>query len=96
MMEMSREVWDEICAQADIDEGAIYLDYSGRAMYGRTCPGFTGDLGTFAGFMAALGEINAQDTGWVADPHELGRAVRTDNMGYDTIYYFPGLELTND
>lgn len=95
-MEMPRKIWNEIINGAGIPAESVYLDYSGRSMYGRACPGIIGGLGTFAVFMAQVGYMNAESDGvetWV-DVEELGRMARTDSMGYDTIYYFPELELT--
>ncbi len=53
--------WETILDSADITEDSVRLDYSGRAMYGRACPGFTGDISTFGRFMAAIGRANADE-----------------------------------
>jgi len=63
-------------------------DYSGRGMYGKTCIGFTmpGDGALLLGMalMAVLDEDEAT---------EMARMLRTDSMGRDTIFYFPGVTL---
>ncbi len=73
-------------------EAEIRTDYGGRGMYGETCFGLVhGGSGMLVG--AALAIILTQvGEDWTK---VLNRA-RTDNMGYDTITYFPGVKLLVD
>jgi len=53
--------------------------YSGRFMYGKTCVGFYGDLGP----CVATAEFIKK---------KIGRSYSRDNLGFDTICYFPDIE----
>jgi hypothetical protein len=62
----------------DPDDYSVVPDYSGRAMYGRTCVAVTlpGHKVALLGFAAALAGI-----------HPDALPTRTDNMGRDLIVY---------
>jgi hypothetical protein len=64
-----------------LDEGfeaTVYSNYSGRGMYGSTCPGIVAEagLGPMIGYAAAKCDV----------PPECIPS-RTDNLGLDFIYY---------
>lgn len=73
--------------------------YSGRGMYGRTCLAVVGSPTTLVRFAFALAEEVA--TGLPDEAERLGAlvdAVQTshmshDQLGLDTVYYWPGVEL---
>jgi len=86
-------------------ENTDYADrlrsYSGRGMYGKSCLGVTvssmGDL--IADLLgAAVDSTQDEPDGEmsVADAAEAVRGMRTDNMGHDTIAYFPGVPYVDD
>jgi len=88
--EIEAACWDaDISCGDDEDdyEGSLYREYSGRYMYGSHCFGITGHPSDFARFICQLTQRNA-DLAWI-----LSQAVTTDNMGRDTIFYFPGYQL---
>lgn len=70
---------EEACINYDAE---IYEDYSGRGMYGETCFGFYGrlDMSDANDIIATAFESNS----------DLLKAVCVDDLGRDTIYYFPG------
>jgi len=66
--------------------------YSGRGMYGKECLGFVTENS-----LQAVAEICSAS--WFNDGDEfefmlpdIFANARTDNMGYDTIIYFPNIE----
>lgn len=72
-------------------EVTFYPDYSGRCMYGRTCPGITvnDDLQPFE-FALALADFVSETE--EVTPYELGDMLgtsRVDSMGLGYIVYFP-------
>jgi hypothetical protein len=67
------------------------LSYSGRYMYGSDCVGvICSGAGAFARFILAVNDAD----------EELAQAMTerlsTDNMGFDTIYYFPGVQAEEE
>lgn len=69
-----------------------YEDYSGRGMYGDTCPGVTfSSSGDLADFYIELADITDSDTA-----KSLARSERQDSMGLNGIAYWPGLKLTDE
>lgn len=103
---IKRELLEEILDQAGIDlVSDVRWDYSGRSMYGRTCFGFVGGLQDLARFFTELG----RGQGWFdqsGDPDEypdlcdlvdaLQRSLTRDSLGFDTIFYFPGVDVTEE
>jgi hypothetical protein len=99
-----RNTLADLLGEAGVDEDQVRWDYSGRGMYGRTCFGFTGNQRNLVAFALGLGyESRAQED----DPSEeveftqgdaisFLAAVRTDSMGLDTIFYFPGVEVEQE
>lgn len=60
-------------------------DYSGRAMYGQTCFALVGDMETLAWFYRDLPIETFQ---------LLVGGGRSDNLGLDTVWYWPVLRTT--
>lgn len=80
---------DEMLCDVGIEVTSIDNSYSGRSMYGRECFGIVSaerDIVIGAALAKALAETDV-------DVLELVAVARTDNMGYDTIVYFPGYSL---
>ena len=66
---------------AGVEPKAVYADYSGRAMYGAECLGFTGDDATeVTSIIIAVGEVLGTD---------VAKTARYDSMGLSQIVYFP-------
>lgn len=64
-----------------------YTDYSGRGMFGGNCVGVVlSGTGDFAALVICVTEAMGADWAW-----DLFSKVRSDSMGYSTIYYFPGV-----
>ncbi len=89
--------------QKAIEDGGFEpRSYSGRAMYGRRCLGVEIDRNQSIGnVVAAILESIADDD---CRSNEQGlreiadgfRDMRWDNMGLDTIYYFPNVPFVSD
>ena len=87
-IEIPWDVLAEACEDADVGPGkALYLNYSGRFMYGRTCLGFVGGMGDFMHFLLGIERADCGSE-WSS---EMANSVETDNMGRETIFYFPGI-----
>jgi len=83
----------EIVGRIDPDARVIN-DYSGRAMYGRTCVGLIADnaLSTFGRLLASLNGRKRNDIAAVLVQSE----VRTDDMGLSEIAYWPSVTVVVD
>lgn len=80
------EILEEFADGMDV---TFYADYSGRGMYGDTCIGFvTGELNRF---LLEFGAFFNESNSLSFDIGPFAERIRTDNMGYDTIVYFPGI-----
>ena len=91
MNEISTEAFEALTMAVEAHDGSVLPDYSGRGMFGRTCVGFTcNSLGDFARILLALKEEHADE---LADWLAYGGEVQRDNLGMDTLYYFPGLSV---
>lgn len=91
MVEIERDLIESAMWAADLDtEKSLYEGYSGRGMYGRKCFGVTGDMEDYSKFLVQLTQTEP-DIAW-----DLAQSVRTDNLGFESIFYFPGYQLTND
>lgn len=93
---IERALVAEALDNAGLDEDAIRTGYSGRGMYGEMCfgvvvPGFN----QAARFLVELATLMV-DHDEPGTAGELADAMRSDNMGMDMIFYFPGWELTYD
>lgn len=84
---ISREMIDSA-----IDNAPVELDlvesYSGRAMYGDTCFGVI--CSSARAYTLFLLQVSLEDFDLA---ETLALEARSDNMGRDMIYYFPGLKL---
>jgi hypothetical protein len=81
---------DTLEAIAEQVNGDVRANYSGRGMYGDTCVGIT-----HANQDALLGVV----IGAMVDPELalwMGHNARTDDMGLNTITYWPGLTLNEE
>lgn len=94
--EMDRQTFQREAENFDLE---VRFDYGGRGMYGSTCPGVVGSLSDFLLFVLAIDAIvrEEDDIPYVSDAAcYLAERVCTDSMGYDTIYYWPGLILVDE
>lgn len=67
-------------------EAEVFPDYSGRGMYGRTCPAIVTDApAALVGFMVAA-VVAGDDETYVEDHTDLV-PTRSDNMGLSMVYY---------
>lgn len=102
-MEMTKGDFLELLDVAEIDTDAFReKGYSGRGMYGRSCPGV--DLDNFSGLvllmvaagrMAEARDLDDDQTGERFDAEEFARTVCTDSMGMGIIVYWPSLTLND-
>lgn len=81
----------ELVRALDLDEDAVYAEYSGRGMYGRSCFGirvgqYDNVNETLLG--VALAEVFGSDDAW-----DIARSMRSDSLGLGSIIYFPGWEI---
>lgn len=86
-MILQREQVMQALERADLNESALYDDYSGRGMYGATCLGIVGSTGDAAKFLIALA--------FEGDEAALSLAAytRTDDMGMSMITYWPNAQV---
>lgn len=99
-MEIKRNLIEDALKAIDIED--IREDYIGRGMYGKSCFGFVGTHSDLIRFFIALVWEAAHDLGRdeqealvtidLAD--ELAQVASSDDMGRDTIFYFPGYTLS--
>jgi hypothetical protein len=92
-VEISKETILETVIQAGLAEDDIRWAYSGRGMYGKRCFGIVGSLLDYTAFLLELSAIPRSDADYWDLAMELSQRVSTDNMAYQTIYYFPGVEV---
>lgn len=95
MPEIRRTLIIDALYRADMDPDSIRWKYSGRDLFEKHCFGFTGNLNTFGRFLI---QITASDvpTGGAGMARQLADRVLTDSLGWETIYYFPGMTVTKD
>jgi hypothetical protein len=91
-MRLTRSLLEDVLGEAGVEEEPRW-DYSGRYMYGKTCFGFVGDVSDLAAFFYHLALVTEDDDTIFYDLH---RALRTDSMGMNTIFYFPGVDVSRD
>lgn len=86
-------------ADMDSEDGPRW-GYSGRGMYGRTCFGFVGTMEDYSNFLLGLVDVFYDQTEDIDTAKYLasqfGERVSTDSMRYDTIYYFPGIQVLDN
>jgi hypothetical protein len=85
---MDRMMFEQACYDAGDLE--VRDNYSGRAMYGKTCIGVVGSLRNAFKLIAFLA---IEDGNLAVD---LADAVCTDSMGRSEIIYFPGFTFDED
>lgn len=90
--EVSKREIREALEGAGLDpDTAFRADYQGRGFHSRSCPGIVGSLQDFAMFLVEFsGLVGGYDAA-----QEMATRVDTDDMGKDTIFYFPGLVLAD-
>lgn len=85
-MTLDRNDYDALVDEAAYHEANIYENYSGRAMYGDVCFGVYGRI--------TIGEANEIIKNALPDKFEdIIVAATSDNLGLDTIYYYPGVKF---
>lgn len=87
---ISKELQEVITRISEDCDITIHEDYSGRFMYGSTCLGlsFEGSAGSL--FAAFIRELENAESSTVEEAAEMFEAMRSDNLGLGTIFYFPG------
>ena len=92
LYDMIKDFCDDYNGDGDI---SFYGNYSGRYMYGRLCPGIVCDnpVDTVMDLMAYFADVYDGDI-WELR-NDLG-APRTDNMGLQSIVYFPRVSVPAD
>lgn len=84
------------------DEFELTSDYSGRAMYGDTCIGVIGSTSDLLKFVARVATWNVENEEDADSPEgielveDLADSARSDSMGRDMVFYFPGVKLGAD
>lgn len=90
-MEITKSDLLSVLWESDIDvEDSPRWGYSGRGMYGRKCFGFVGTMENYGAFIIAM-VVTLEDGEDFA--REFASRVTTDSMGFDTIFYFPGIQI---
>jgi hypothetical protein len=79
--------------QAGLDEDCVRWEYGGRYMYGKTCFGVVGNINDYSLFLVELATQHVEGYDWA---NEFAQHVRLDNMANEYIFYFPGIELTEE
>lgn len=71
----------------------VYEDYSGRSMFGRTCLGLvvSDHIGQVVRFFVRLGYLDEN-----LQENLLDAQMRHDDLGMDTIVYFPDVAVERD
>lgn len=94
MKQIIRHDFNWILLESDLED-ALYEDYSGRSMNGRTCLALEMDR-ELLDIMDEKAQELVQDGEIEYNPiPELSSHAKTDNLGRNTITYFPGYELTH-
>lgn len=79
-------LWD---SDIDMEEGPRW-GYSGRGMYGKTCFGFVGSMENYGAFLVTMALTLEAGEDFA---REFASRVATDSMGFETIFYFPGIRV---
>ena len=104
MITISQATFVDTCEEEGVSS---YVDYSGRGMYGRKCIGIVGsakDLMRFTLILIEQQKIVESDDSYVEimsetdtrTIHEDWLEARWDNMGSDTIFYWPHIQTIDD
>lgn len=91
---MSRSLTNDQVNELRVEFGEdLRTGYSGRAMYGKTCIGYTGEDPVIftikLAYLMAGGDISVDEL--IEELEDLG-AAHTDSMGRGTIYYWPHVQ----
>lgn len=70
----------------------LHERYSGRGMYGEQCVAFYG--GDTRAFLVSLAIDAPEDTR--EDFRDMLKNERSDNLGLDMVYYFPGFKVSKE
>lgn len=97
-MKISLEVINAALELADLSKDDLRLDYPGKGMYGKVCPGLTVEnLSDFALFMYSLGVVAAgEGTDVEGEGFQMARNTGADDMGRGTIFYWQQLVVVED
>lgn len=91
-MKISRDLIFQALDDADLSNDAVREEYSGRGMYGRSCPGFEGSDEDFRKFLIALSHLGEDGYTLAMQMTEAS----TDSMGKsDKIFYWRNLTVTD-
>lgn len=97
MQEKTIKLFVSVLKEQGLD---VRTDYSGRGMMGKRCLGITVDsVGELLCAIAEIGNIMGRDR--MDEEFDelftlLNENIRSDNMGYSTIYYFPEISGEDD
>ena len=73
----------------------FYENYSGRGMFGRTCVGVVTEDNVIS-LILDLFVYMVENEMDLYESKELLQCAKTDNLGYDTIVYFPGINSESE
>ena len=90
-MKISKDIWEQIVWDSNLEEDDFRTDYSGRYMYGKSCIGVVGNAKDLLSFILTAQQHLDDDV-----IYDLAGAMRQDNMGLSMIYYFPGWTVADD
>lgn len=102
MTEIRKDLIEDAAFDSDIltdredaspEDAYLTFDYSGRFMYGKTCFGIVGGISEYGRFLVQLASTGPEGEDAA---HELAQRVSTDSMGLDSIFYFPGVTISED
>jgi hypothetical protein len=94
-MQLSRQDIVTAAENIELSEDDYSIRESYPASYGETCAGVVlPSTGEVTEFMVSLALLLAED-GRGEDARELARKTRTDSMGFSTIAYWDGVEITD-
>jgi hypothetical protein len=68
----------------------LRTDYSGRAMYGRSCVGYVGSMAGFAMFLMTASTVLIEDGALPEETISTLSRFSQDSMGHDQIFYWSG------
>jgi hypothetical protein len=97
MPTIKRAHLDNAINDANIEGDKLHTAYSGRGMYGETCHGISGSLADYSRLLVALATVGAPDESgeYETAADALADHVATDSFGTETIFYFPGVTITD-
>lgn len=77
----------------DFDPDNLRYDYSGRAMYGRTCLAIVGEFRDLGAFMATVITQLYKDHEDLEIPTRAWGDLRQDSMGLQSVFYWPQINV---